>query len=218
MKALWKAAGPGAILALAVLHGGCSAPHRGDPPALSPIAARSTKAPPMAPPQPLPPAPPGANADILAAPPKEPAEPSPLPGAAGAVAADLAAARLVGNMRAAIDEFAPGRRETVRIEAWRLRNFSHAAPREFATMRRRLCELLSAAGAGANPRIEFVDAQESPVDFELHGTAYLLTAAGFDQWELYLSLRPARDRWTVWEGAAPVRMLRNQRQVDGLLP
>lgn len=187
----------GATLALFV--GGCAAPQGGRPQASAATAARPAPAPlPVAEPTSVP----------------EPT-PSPTPPPR---AADPGSIRVIDAMRAAIDEYAPGRRETIRVEAWRLRNFSHAAPREFAAMRRRLCELLSAAGARAAPRIEFVDAEEGPVEFELHGTAYLLNADGFDQWELFLTLRPARDRWTVWEAAAPLRLLRNQRPVDGLLP
>jgi len=47
--------------------------------------------------------------------------------------------------------------------------------------------------------------------YELHGTAYLVTARGFDQWELYLSLRPAGQAWTIWRADAAVRMLRQPR-------
>ena len=52
---------------------------------------------------------------------------------------------------------------------------------------------------------------DQPVHYQLLGTAYLVTAEGFDQWELFLRLSPAEDAWTIWQPAVPVRVLRQPR-------
>ncbi|NIQ35452.1 MAG: hypothetical protein GTN86_05930, partial [Xanthomonadales bacterium] len=48
-------------------------------------------------------------------------------------------------------------------------------------------------------------------DYVLGGTAYLVTADGSDQWELFLSLRRPGESWTVWRAERAVRTLRQPR-------
>ncbi len=88
----------------------------------------------------------------------------------------------------------------------RIRNQSHATAAEFDAFRQRLAELLSRSGRAQ--RIRFVVGSDEPVEYELVGAAYLVTAQGFDQWELYLSLRPAGKAWALWRSDEAVRVLR----------
>lgn len=92
-----------------------------------------------------------------------------------------------------------------------LSNHSHASPGEFAAFKTRLAAALSRAGAAGAVPIRFVTAAGEPVDYELAGTAYLVTAQGFDQWELYLSLRPPGESWEIWRADGPVHTLRQPR-------
>jgi hypothetical protein len=118
------------------------------------------------------------------------------PRVSGRDAGATAVARLIGHH--AIDG------GSARVGVRRLRNQSHSTPSEFNAFRRRLADLLASADA----RMEFVTADGEPVDYELHGTAYLVSRDGTDQWELYLSLRPAGSSWTVWKASGPTRVLR----------
>lgn len=97
----------------------------------------------------------------------------------------------------------------VRVDT--LRNQSHASTGEFETLLERLAGHLSRAGAAGGVPMRFVVTPDEPVDYEIGGAAYLLTSAGFDQWELYLNLRAAGGRWTIWSADGPVRMLRQPR-------
>lgn len=92
-----------------------------------------------------------------------------------------------------------------------LRNQSHASHREFETLLERLAEHLSRAGAAGRVPMRFVVTPDEPVDYEMGGAVYLVTSAGFDQWELYLNLRPADGRRMIWSADGPVRMLRQPR-------
>ncbi len=107
----------------------------------------------------------------------------------GAHPTDPGADALVRSILASLDSPArtPGGETRVRVD--RLRNQSHSSQREFASLRRRLADGLSRSGR--SDQIRFVADAAQPAHYELHGTAYLVTARGFDQWELYLSLRPA---------------------------
>jgi hypothetical protein len=89
-----------------------------------------------------------------------------------------------------------------------VRNLSRSTSAEFEAFRQRLAQLLS--GAGESHHLTFVAAEDAG-DFELLGTAYLITAEGFDQWEVYLRLSPADASWTLWQPAAPLRVLRQPR-------
>lgn len=127
----------------------------------------------------------------------------------GAHPTDPGADALVRSILASLDmpARAPGGETRVRVD--RLRNQSHCSQREFASLLRRLADGLSRSGR--SDQIRFVADAAPPAHYELHGTAYLVTARGFDQWELYLSLRPAGQAWTIWRAAAAVRMFRQPR-------
>ena len=77
----------------------------------------------------------------------------------------------------------------------KLANRSTASADEFSSFVARLAGLLDDAG-GAKA-IDFYTDPDEPVDFELRGTVYLITAAGFDHWELYLDLRPTALGWSI---------------------
>lgn len=97
-----------------------------------------------------------------------------------------------------------------------LRNQSHASTGEFITMLERLAATLSRAGASGGAPMRFVVRPDELVDYELGGAAYLMTAGGFDQWELYPTLRIPDGGATLWSADGPVRMLRQPRAGDGL--
>ena len=96
-----------------------------------------------------------------------------------------------------------------RVGVSRIRNQSHASTREFVSLCRRLAGHLSEAGRAS--RWRFTSDPQEAVDYELRGAAYLLTADGFDQWEVYLSLHPAGEGWPLWRADRPIRMLRQPR-------
>ena len=81
-------------------------------------------------------------------------------------------------------------------------------------MRLRLAQVLTGAGRSGRVPMRFASRADEPVDYELSGTAYLMTSQGFDLWELYLSLHPSGQSWTVWSADDPVRMLRQPRGGD----
>lgn len=89
-----------------------------------------------------------------------------------------------------------------------LTNYSRATRDEFDAFKKRLADLLSRAGRDDKVRFTAEPAPDAPVHRRLTGTAYLVTAGGFDQWELYLTLMPADEAWTVWRSDGPVRVLR----------
>ncbi len=95
------------------------------------------------------------------------------------------------------------------ISTWHLRNQSRAQSAEFDAMTQRLAMLLDAAGR--EHELHFTSDAARPVDYHLTGTAYLVNAGGFDQWELYLALKPADRSWTLWQSDSPVRLLRATR-------
>lgn len=95
-----------------------------------------------------------------------------------------------------------------------LRNHSHADAYEFDALKRRLATTFSEPGRAQRVPIRFVPGTGQPVDFVLHGTAYLITEGGFDQWEVYLNLRPEGESWTVWSTDGPIRMLRQPVRGD----
>lgn len=96
-----------------------------------------------------------------------------------------------------------------RIGVNQLRNQSHSGPAEFAAFTQRLAELLT--GAGREWRVEFVADSSAAAHYQLQGAAYLISAQGFDVWELFLSLTPTSPDWTVWQSPKAVRVLRQPR-------
>ena len=97
-----------------------------------------------------------------------------------------------------------------------LRNQSHASTGEFRAMLERLAAVLSRAGASGGAPMRFVVRPGELVDYELGGAVYLMTAGGFDQWELYPTLRIPDGGATLWSADGAVRMLRQPRGADGL--
>lgn len=131
---------------------------------------------------------------------------------------DPGADALVGAMRRGIalvgDE--PWGEILVSLEG--ITNQSHAGAGEFDAMRTRLARLLTGSGRGGPVLMRFVSSANEPVDYELRGTAYLVTTLGFDVWELYLGLYPEGRSWTVWSPTGPVRLLRQARGGQQIFP
>jgi hypothetical protein len=90
-----------------------------------------------------------------------------------------------------------------------LRNLSRCGSGEFTAFKQRLAGLLTKAGREG--KIVFTDDAGPPAHYRMQGTAYLMSAAGFDQWELYLSLTPADRDFAVWDARNAVRVLRIPR-------
>lgn len=99
-----------------------------------------------------------------------------------------------------------------RIGLSRLNNQSHASSREFQALRTRLARLLNVSGRSHG--LWFEVQPRASIDYELHGSAYLVTVADVDQWELHLCLRPAGGSWTVWRADEPLRMVRKLQGGD----
>ncbi len=124
---------------------------------------------------------------------------------------DDGAIALAGAMRRSLSNAGERHFGEILVRVDTLRNQSHASNREFATLLERLAGHLSRAGAAGRVPMRFVVTPAEPVDYEMGGAVYLVTSAGFDQWELYLNLRAAGGRWTIWTADGPVRMLRQPR-------
>jgi hypothetical protein len=116
---------------------------------------------------------------------------------------------LVASMTAGMPGRAVDEQGITRIGLHYLRNQSRADAEEFDRFTARLADLLSAAGSHLSTA--FTTSLDEPVQYELLGTAYLITADGFDQWELFLRLSPAEESWTIWQTDAPVRVIRHAR-------
>jgi hypothetical protein len=91
-----------------------------------------------------------------------------------------------------------------------IENVSHATTAEFQTMQERLAAVLS-----AQSRAGGVSFTTSPAGAEithrLRGSAYVITADGIDQWELFIQLTPRDGLWAMWEPAQPIRVIRHAR-------
>ena len=130
--------------------------------------------------------------------------------------AEPGAAAIVQAISKAIADRAGGPGGQVRIGLWQLRNQSRCNSPEFAAFRERFAGLLNRAAkdsqtALAGNAIEFTADPDAAVDFELQGAAYLITAQGFDVWELFPSLSPTEPAWTIWQSPNPLRVLRQAR-------
>ncbi len=142
---------------------------------------------------------------LIFAPRKEPPAPPPPP------VTDDGADALAGSMRRSLTIAGERTFGEILVRIDTLRNQSHASHREFERLLERLAEHLSGAGAAGRVPMRFVVTPDEPVDYEMGGAVYLVTSAGFDQWELYLNLRPPGGRRTIWSADGPVRMLRQPR-------
>lgn len=128
--------------------------------------------------------------------PREPAQP-----------VDVGAARLIESMRLALPSQFRTENGRARIALNRLKNQSRSTLDEFQMMQHRLVDLFEPLGRRMS--IDFVSRDDEPADYELCGTAYLITADGSDQWEIYLQLRSTDDeRRTLWANDAPIRLMR----------
>ena len=115
---------------------------------------------------------------------------------------DLGAVAIVEGLLAAL----PGERaispaSPLNISVNGISNQSHAQPREFDAFLGCFATLLNRAPTSPAPAI----------DYRLVGSAYLITAEGFDQWELFLRLTPADASWSLWQSGTPIRVLRHPR-------
>jgi hypothetical protein len=96
-----------------------------------------------------------------------------------------------------------------------LRNYSRAGQGEFNYLLKRLATLLS--HAGRDERMQFVVEDRSAAtggarpQYRMQGAAYLITAEGFDQWELFLSMTPSDRDLAMWDARGAVRVLRTAR-------
>lgn len=153
------------------------------------------------------------------------------PGAAALASAITQSLAKCSRGSAKLAAAAAGERDAVVVSLAELRNQSHASCSEFNAFRERLAELLSQAGRKDNVR--FIssesseeahahaagDGDDEDVDYQLHGAAYLVTRAGFDWWELYLSLTPADRAWNIWRSPSRIHVLRHPQpgQIQVLL-
>lgn len=105
-----------------------------------------------------------------------------------------------------------------------LRNQSRSSVAEFNAMRERLAQALNRAaddarGARLHFAVESENQHDGPSDahYLMQGTAYLISAGGFDLWELFLSISPASQHITIWDAPRPVRLLRTPRAGQPLI-
>ena len=119
---------------------------------------------------------------------------------------DPGAEALLNDLLACMEDRRVGADGFTLVSLTRLRNHSRAAASEFIAFRLRLAEVLTRRGADLGVRFS---TNGEPADYRIDGTAYLVTADGFDQWELFLRLSPADESWTIWEHDVPVRVIRH---------
>lgn len=124
------------------------------------------------------------------------------------VIADRGAAQLIGLMKESLGTDADGSyRTSIAVRA--LRNQSRTNANEIEALRGRMVALLNAAST--DDTLRFTHEVTDATEYTLGGTVYLIQRDGFDQWELYLALRPVDANWTIWRNDDPVRMLRQKR-------
>ncbi len=92
-----------------------------------------------------------------------------------------------------------------------IRNHSHASREEFAAVLAQMANLLNTTNVRGGIPLRFVAGTQESTDYELVGAAYLMTAQGFDLWELYVTMRPAGETWMIWSADGPVRLRRQPR-------
>jgi hypothetical protein len=128
---------------------------------------------------------------------------------------ETGAAALVQSMANALRDRVMDEEGLTRI-AIQLRNQSRCGTGEFNAMRERLAlELNRAADDARGARLSFAiesDANDAtPPHYYIQGSAYLISAGGFDLWELFLSMTPASESLAIWNSPRPVRVLRTPR-------
>ena len=122
---------------------------------------------------------------------------------------DPGAAEVIASITRRLGDRATGPDGVTVVSTRELHNLSHSTSDEFAAFRARLCAVLTEAGEAE--RIVFSDDTSAAAQYRLLGSAYLVTADGFDQWEMYLSLTPVARDFQVWDARGAVRMLRLPR-------
>lgn len=100
-------------------------------------------------------------------------------------------------------------RTSIVINVSAMRNQSRSRPTEFTAFLDRFAELLT--DAGESHGLLFTSDADVDGDYDLLGTAYLLTADGFDWWELFINLRRTDDARMLWRCKHPVRVMRHPR-------
>ena len=133
---------------------------------------------------------------------------------------EVGAAALVESITNAMRDRVMDDQGVTRI-AIQLRNQSRCGAGEFDAMRERLAkELNHAAEDARGAQLRFIvhsegdaagDAGALDAHYLMQGSAYLISAGGFDLWELFLSLTPASENFGIWESPRPVRVLRTPR-------
>ena len=125
------------------------------------------------------------------------------------------ALELVNSMLDRMQDRAVGADGLTHITLSELRNQSRCSSGEFASFRDRLAELLTQAGRDSHLQFasgdEAASSSSGQSQYQLQGSAYLMTLEGFDVWELYLSLSPPIHPWTIWQANGPVHVLRQPR-------
>jgi hypothetical protein len=136
-----------------------------------------------------------------------PIEEQPSPEIAEPGAAAIAHAILL----ATLEHAGPGS-EPIQISLQELKNQSRCGAAEFDQFRQRFAEVLNRAAQSQRAPIRFIAADEKSIaDYRVQGAAYLISRSGFDVWELFLSITPANQSWSVWQAPGPIRVLRHAR-------
>lgn len=122
---------------------------------------------------------------------------------------DVGASRLVASMATVLgDRSLPADGATL-ISVHGVQNLSRSNAGEFSAFMHRFCDVLT--NAGKSDRLAFTDDATAAAQFRMQGTAYMINAEGFDQWELYLTLSPADRDFDIWDAGRAVRVLRIAR-------
>lgn len=125
---------------------------------------------------------------------------------------DPGAAALLQAMLDRMGERIIGPEDTTRIGLSQLRNQSRASSAEFNEFRERFARLLNRAAEDARgAKVRFMCDADQDVEYQMQGAVYMISAGGFDLWEMFLSLTPSEKAWTVWEARNPLRVLRQPR-------
>jgi hypothetical protein len=122
---------------------------------------------------------------------------------------DLNAKALVQSMLARLPDRDSDSDGMTRIGVGQIRNQSRSRSGEFAEFRQRLARLFTQAAGDS--RVQFTADANARNHYELQGAAYLITRDGFDVWELFLSVSPAEDSYSLWQADSAVYVLRQAR-------
>jgi hypothetical protein len=135
----------------------------------------------------------------------------PVPSAKPPERIDPGAAMIVRSIEQSLAGRAANQQDMIVISVDEVRNLSRCERDEFGLFMQRFAGLLS--DAARESQIEFTTATSNTAaaQYRMQGTAYLMTADGFDQWELYLSVTPVDRDFAVWDARKAIRVLRNPR-------